>query len=416
MAISPGGRPMDTAPFSASTTSNWVARAGGLPDYVRGVAHALLRKGRAKDEAQAIGMAIGLMQDWAAGRTPDGKGRVHPQVQAAAAAALAKWTAMKASAHSHANETGGAVSLTWNGQAVDLASVDLAGYLPPHVPAGSPKGGQFGTTSGKGGNSGGTAGKTPAQQHALHMAHIAHLQHLVDTGKATPAQKAELAGLLKALGAAKGAPGVPGVPGNSQLPALAAAARAAAKAQATGKAAAKAQARSRATARAKARAAAKAKALKAAKAPAMPSRPVVNRKAGTVTTVIGGKRVTMTLHQWHARHAAHLRHLAHLKAAGHANDAGRFLDLAVADALAVPGPEERRRAAPPAGRVPPGVPEGGQYAPRPPQFTRHDTPARAADVINSMGPEQRARVRATVMCPPGYRWGPNDTLAVAQPG
>ena len=118
---------MDTNPFSTSTTSNWVARAGGLPEYVRGVAHALMRKGRAKDESQAISMAVGLMQDWASGRTPNGKGHVHPQVQAAAAAALAKWNAMKASAHAHANDVGGALTFTWNGvDGIDLGAVMVA--------------------------------------------------------------------------------------------------------------------------------------------------------------------------------------------------------------------------------------------------------------------------------------------------
>lgn len=140
MGISPDGRPMDTAPFSASKTSNWVARAGGLPNYVRGVAHALLRKGRAKDEAQAISMAVGLMKDWASGRTPNGKGHVHPQVQAAAAAALAKWEAMKASAHAHANEDGAAMSLTWNGvEGIELGAPAVAERVPP----GRREGGQF---------------------------------------------------------------------------------------------------------------------------------------------------------------------------------------------------------------------------------------------------------------------------------
>ena len=117
-------------------------------------------------------MAVGIVRGWAEGRT--GKGHVHPDVQAAAAAAIAKWEAAKAAAHAHANEAG---------DAVDLSATS------PHQPAGSPTGGQFGT------NSGGDAGKTPAQQHKLHQAHMAHLQRLVAQGKATPAQKAELARL-----------------------------------------------------------------------------------------------------------------------------------------------------------------------------------------------------------------------------
>jgi hypothetical protein len=165
-----------------------------LPAYIQNVAHALQRSGSAKTESQAIGMAVGIVKRWATGTGAKGK-RVHPDVQAAAARAVAEWEAAKARAHSHANEGGAVIALTWNGQSIDL------GYMPPHVPAGSSAGGQFGTTSGKGTNSGGTAGKTPAQQHKLHLAHIAHLQHLVATGKATPAQRQELAGLLKALAA-----------------------------------------------------------------------------------------------------------------------------------------------------------------------------------------------------------------------
>jgi hypothetical protein len=394
VAVSPGGRPMDSSPFSASTTSNWVARAGGLPEYVRGVAHALLRKGRARSEAQAIGMAIGLMQDWAAGRTPNGKGHVHPQVQAAAAAALAKWEAMKAAAHSHANEGGAVIALTWNGQSIDL------GYMPPHVPAGSPKGGQFGTTSGKGASPGGTAGKTAAQQHADHMAHIAHLQHLVATGQATPAQKAELAGLLKALNAK---------PKGTLKPGTATATEAAAAAAIAAHPLPDAV-KKKATAKPKPKPKVKAAGVKAPAA----AKPVVDRKKGTVTATIGGKRVTMTLAQWHARHAAHLKAVAaRARTARLANAGGRFLDLAITDALTVPAPEARRLIAP-AERVPPGVREGGQFTPRPPQFTRYDTPERTAEVVNSMGPAQRARVRATILCPPGFQWQANDLLAVAR--
>lgn len=134
----------------------------------------------------AYAITWGAIRRWARGG-----GKAHPEVVAAAQAALADLAAKSAVAHAHANEGGAVIALTWNGQSIDL------GYLPPHVPAGSSAGGQFGTTSGKGANS----GKTVAQQHADHMAHIAHLQRLVDTGKATPAQRQELAGLLKALAA-----------------------------------------------------------------------------------------------------------------------------------------------------------------------------------------------------------------------
>lgn len=579
-----------------------------LPAYIQNVAHALQRSG--KPESQAIQMAVGIVKRWATGTGAGGK-RVHPDVQAAAARAVAEWEAAKARARAQSHSNGGqaAVSLTWNGHAIDLATIDL-GYLPPHVPAGSPTGGQFGTTSKAGTNSGGAAGKTPAQQHKLHLAHIAHLQHLVNTGKASPAQKAELAGLLKALNApkGKGKPAVPGKPVKAKAARKAAVKPAPAVAGSGGtpkpspkpkpapkpspkpspkphakaapakpKAATAAKATVKPKAPAKPKAAVPAKpgtALKprAAVKPKASARPVVDRKKGTVTTTIGGKKVTMTLAQWHARHVAHLAHVAHLKAlaarakaTGHANDGaaaidlaapgqrythgwvkigaaisgtasqirdtsaktpvgyssaadrvanslraaaaaahagdhekalallgrahsdasggigrtrgkvvmteggvsavtaiashvaavkataekaraaafktanpgvrkisaaesrrrraagiaaasddGRFLDLAVADAITVPGPEVRRLAAPPAERVPPGVREGGQYAPRPPVLTRHDTPEQAAAVINSMTAVQRARVRATILCPPFHVWTAGDKLAVAR--
>ena len=68
-----------------------------LPAYVQHVAHHLAALGH--PESQAIEMAIGVIRDWAHGRTPNGKGHVHPDVQAAATKALAEWEADKAQAH-----------------------------------------------------------------------------------------------------------------------------------------------------------------------------------------------------------------------------------------------------------------------------------------------------------------------------
>lgn len=79
-------------PFSKSKTSNWVARAGGLPPYVQHVAHALVKDG--KSESNAIQMAIGIIKNWA-----HGKGKVDSQTRAAATLALSQWTAMKAKSH-----------------------------------------------------------------------------------------------------------------------------------------------------------------------------------------------------------------------------------------------------------------------------------------------------------------------------
>ena len=90
-AITPGGRVADNTPFGAG--DNWVTRAGGLPTYIREVAHAMARKG--KDESRAIAMAVGIVRNWAEGK---GKG-VRPQVRAAAAAAIAEWEAKRTGAH-----------------------------------------------------------------------------------------------------------------------------------------------------------------------------------------------------------------------------------------------------------------------------------------------------------------------------
>jgi len=81
------------SPFSTSTTSNWVARAGGLPPYIQNVAKGMMRGGDI-DESSAIARAIGAIKRWARGG-----GGVHPEVKAAAAAALAEWEAKKAATH-----------------------------------------------------------------------------------------------------------------------------------------------------------------------------------------------------------------------------------------------------------------------------------------------------------------------------
>jgi hypothetical protein len=110
-----------------------------LPAYVQNIAHALQRSGSAKTESQAIEMAVGIVKRWAAGIGTKGK-KVHPDVQAAAAKAVAEWEAAKAAAHSHANEDGAAMSLTWNGvEGIELGAPAVAERVPP----GRREGGQF---------------------------------------------------------------------------------------------------------------------------------------------------------------------------------------------------------------------------------------------------------------------------------
>jgi hypothetical protein len=84
--ICTGPGPCDVAPFSASHTSNWVARAGGLPLYVRAIAHALMRKGM--DESKAIAIAVSQVK-----RGFGPKSTAH--TKASSAAATADWEAKR---------------------------------------------------------------------------------------------------------------------------------------------------------------------------------------------------------------------------------------------------------------------------------------------------------------------------------
>lgn len=129
-----------------------------LDPYIQNVAHALLRTGRAKDESQAIQMAIGVIQRWARGG-----GKVHPEVRAAAAKALAAWEAARAAAHAHANGDGvNTVELGW----------DAAAH--PRVAAGSTTGGQFAAKSG------GQQGQPSKKQQGKSRSRAAARQHAAD--------------------------------------------------------------------------------------------------------------------------------------------------------------------------------------------------------------------------------------------
>lgn len=101
--ITPGGRVGDDSPVGTpGGKQNWVDKAGGLPKYIRMVAHALIRSGKPKD--RAISMAIGIVRNWA-----EGKGHTSAKVKAAAAKAIAEWEAKKAKAHLSKSAT-----TTWN--------------------------------------------------------------------------------------------------------------------------------------------------------------------------------------------------------------------------------------------------------------------------------------------------------------
>jgi HK97 family phage portal protein len=80
----------DTSPLGAG--KNWVSGVGGLPAFIRAIAHALMRTGH--DESQAIQMAVGVVKNWASGQ-----GNVTAKTRAKAAAAVAEWEAKKAASH-----------------------------------------------------------------------------------------------------------------------------------------------------------------------------------------------------------------------------------------------------------------------------------------------------------------------------
>ena len=89
MAITPGGRVGDASPLG---------HKGGprqLDDYVREVAHALMRE-HGFSESHAIATAKNALKKWSVGR-----GRVRPQVQAGAAAALIRQKLLDATRGGH---------------------------------------------------------------------------------------------------------------------------------------------------------------------------------------------------------------------------------------------------------------------------------------------------------------------------
>lgn len=106
----------DTSPFSTSTTSNWVARAGGLPPRVRAIARAIHRKHPDWPLSRCIAVAINAVKYSAA--TGDSKlpGRQNEgaDVVAAHAAAVAEWEAKRARAK--------ATKLSSDTPAVELAT------------------------------------------------------------------------------------------------------------------------------------------------------------------------------------------------------------------------------------------------------------------------------------------------------
>lgn len=82
----------DTSPIGTpGGKENWVDKVGGLPLYIRAIAHALIREGFTKE--RAIATAVNRVKKWAAG-----VGNVSAKTRAKAAKAVAEWEAKKARA------------------------------------------------------------------------------------------------------------------------------------------------------------------------------------------------------------------------------------------------------------------------------------------------------------------------------
>lgn len=103
---------------------NWVTKVGGLPLFIRAVAHALIRNGHT--ESHAIEMAVGIIKNWAHGHDGHG-GKVTAKTQAKAAKALAEWEAKKAASHARAAEP--MLESSSAGALLPVAETKVAGHV-----------------------------------------------------------------------------------------------------------------------------------------------------------------------------------------------------------------------------------------------------------------------------------------------
>lgn len=80
---------LSTTHSPLGTHGLWGDKSAQLPAYIQNIAKALIRSGHG--ESSAIAMAVGAVKRWASGR-----GKVTPEVRAAAGKALAEWEKLKA--------------------------------------------------------------------------------------------------------------------------------------------------------------------------------------------------------------------------------------------------------------------------------------------------------------------------------
>lgn len=353
--------PLDLSAQTArlAVTPSPLGRPGGpglwlkgwkLPDYIENVARGIMQGGEA-DESRAIATAIAAVKRWASGG-----GKVTPEVRAAAAKAVAEWSALKAAApgtksHAHAS-TAEAVELSFSAAA------------HPRVAAGNATGGQF-TAGGaqppaKGKTKAAPKAKTSGSAAKTARARRAELRQQASDDRAKAAAlNAQVRALDKAIAA--------------KVKAAAAAKKAAASAKAS---APKAQTAAQAAAAAKAAASASTSTKTAASKKTVTVKQLRDRRASLRARVQSLLSQARSLDQ----------QAAAITLAGDT----AFLDLAFAEALAE--------------RVPAGKPDGGRFAHPLPVLTSHDTPAQAAKAINAMEAAQRAAVQSSAMPPPGFEW------------
>jgi hypothetical protein len=116
----------DISPLGAG--KNWVTSVGGLPLFIRAIAHALLRSGHS--ESQAIEIAVGVVKNWASGG-----GKVTEKTRAKAAAAVAEWEKKKAESHVKRSRTGVAQITAL----LERRAITEAGAGAPLLPVAQPK-------------------------------------------------------------------------------------------------------------------------------------------------------------------------------------------------------------------------------------------------------------------------------------
>ncbi len=119
----------DTSPVgSPGDRENWVDQVGGLPKFIRAIAHALIRDGRS--EEAAIRIAVAQVRRWASG-----EGDVTAKTRSKAQAALAEWERKKAQARATPNKKdvldGAPPLLTAYDPRAEVKSVEPVDEQPP---------------------------------------------------------------------------------------------------------------------------------------------------------------------------------------------------------------------------------------------------------------------------------------------